>query len=172
MQSGIDFVRTQVDTAIATHAALLDSMSLHEGEADDPRYRGLCDRYLPRMRDHQGMLEDLRTTLGPDRNGVFLRKPVVSSRSLADAQTSDYERLESDLDLARRLEVAFKTFRDAGRSLRIEGLSRFGEIAERHHDDYSDDAKRLLLQMFVERADRVTEVRRRAADSRADSQIR
>jgi hypothetical protein len=169
MKSGIDFVRDRVDAAVAMHAALLDSMSNHESEADDSRYRDLCDRYLPRMRDHQCMLEDLRTTLGPDQDGVALRKPVGR---LADTRTSDYERLEADLDLARRLEVVFKTFRDAGRALRIEGLASFGEIAERHHDDYSADAKRLLLQMFMERADRVTEVRRRATDSRADSRIR
>ena len=172
MQSGIDFVRDQVDIAVAVHAALLDSMAHHESGADDQRYRDLCDRYLPRMRDHQTMLEELRTTLGPDRDGIAVPTPVGFGRSLADTRTSDYERLAEDLDLVRRLEVVFKTFRDAGRALRIDALATVGEIAERYHDDYSADAKRLLLQMFVERADRVTEVRRRATDSRADSRIR
>jgi hypothetical protein len=46
-------------------------------------------------------------------------------------------------------------------------------MAERHHDDYSADAKRLLLQMFVERAQEVTDgARTMAKDSRADSRIR
>jgi hypothetical protein len=120
------------------------------------------------MREHQLMLEDLRTKLGAGKNlGVRI------ARSPADARVSDYQRLSADLDLARQLEVTFKTFRDAGRSLRIDDLARLGEMAERHHDDYSADAKRLLLQMFMERAQDATEaVRRVAEDSRAASRIR
>jgi hypothetical protein len=168
MQSGIDFLRTQVAEAAAVHSSLLESMIYHESEADDQRYRDLCDRHLPRMREHQLMLDDLRNTLGAP---THLRVRVA--RSLADARVSDYQRLEADLDLARQLEVTFKTFRDAGRSLRIDVLSRLGEMAERHHDDYSADAKRLLLQMFIERADGAADtVRREAHDGRADSRIR
>ena len=168
MQSGIDFLRTQVAEAAAVHSSLLESMVYHESEADDQRYRDLCDRHLPRMREHQLMLEDLRSSLGAP---THLR--VRAARSLADARVSDYQRLEADLDLARQLEVTFKTFRDAGRNLRIDGLARLGELAERHHDDYSADAKRLLLQMFIEQAqDAADAVRRVAHDSRADSRIR
>jgi hypothetical protein len=183
MQSGIDFLRAQIDEAATTHASLLESIVFHESEANDQRYRDLCDRHLPRMREHQLMLEELRSTLGSAKGsnppaeliGV-IRKAAGSAlgtvRALADAPTSDYQRLEQDLDLARRLEVTFKTFRDAGRSLRIERLAKLGETAERHHDDYSADAKRLLLQMFIERADGAIEVTRAAADSRADSRFR
>jgi hypothetical protein len=182
MQNGLDFLRTQVDDAATAHALLLESVIYHEGEADDPRYRDLCDRHLPRMREHQLMLEELRGTLGVPRGsnppaelvGV-IRKAAGSAagivRSLADAPSSDYQRLSADLDLARRLEVTFKTFRDAGRALRIEGLARLGEKAERHHDDYSADAKRLLLQMFIERA-QGAEVVNATIDSRVDSRIR
>lgn len=168
MQSGIEFLRTQVAEAAAAHSALLESMVYHESEADDARYRDLCDRHLPRMREHQLMLEDLRTTLGAGQHlGVRI------ARSLADARISDYQRLSADLDLARQLEVTFKTFRDAGRNLRIDRLARLGEMAERHHDDYSADAKRLLLQMFIERAEGAVEaIRQVAHDSRADSRIR
>ncbi len=183
MQSGIDFLRAQIDDAAATHASLLESMIFHEGEANDPRYRDLCDRHLPRMREHQLMLEELRSTLGTAKGsnppaeliGV-IRKAAGSAlgtvRTLADAPTSDYQRLAQDLDLARRLEVTFKTFRDAGRALRIDRLAKFGETAERHHDDYSADAKRLLLQMFLERAEGASELTRAALDIRADSRIR
>jgi hypothetical protein len=170
LASGIDFLRAQVTEAAGLHTALLESMIYHESEANDSRYRDLCDRHLPRMREHQLMLEDLRVTLGTSDTRASLR---TIPRALADAATSDYHRLVADLDLARRLEVTFKTFRDAGRTLRIEPLARLGEMAERHHDDYSADAKRLLLQMFIERADGATEVVRLAAvDSRADSRIR
>jgi hypothetical protein len=67
--------------------------------------------------------------------------------------------------------VTFKTFRDAGRALRIDGLTKLGEMAERHHDDYSADAKRLLLQMFLERAQGSADVTRAVVDSRADFRI-
>ena len=169
MQSGIDFLRAQVDEATAIHSSLLESVIYHESEANDPRYRDLCDRHLPRMREHQLMLDELRATLGAGTPFPAIRV----TRGVADAPSSDYKRLSADLDLARRLEVTFKTFRDAGRSLRIDRLARLGETAERHHDDYSADAKRLLLQMFIERADGASDVVRVAAtDSRADSRIR
>jgi hypothetical protein len=170
MASGIDFLRGQIVEAAALHSTLLESMIYHESEANDSRYRDLCDRHLPRMREHQLMLEDLRLSLAAPAAPPSIRGVA---RTLADAPGSDYQRLVADLDLARRLEVTFKTFRDAGRTLRIDALARLGEMAERHHDDYSADAKRLLLQMFVERADGATEVvRLSAVDSRADSRIR
>jgi hypothetical protein len=169
MQSGIEFLRIQVEEATAIHSSLLESMVYHESEANDPRYRDLCDRHLPRMREHQLMLDELRTTLGAGTAFRGIRVP----HSLADARVSDYERLAFDLDLARRLEVTFKTFRDGGRQLHIDRLARLGETAERHHDEYSADAKRLLLQMFIERADDANDgIRAIENDSRADSRIR
>src|SRR5688572_16672331 len=161
MQSGIEFLRGQVDDAVAVHSSLLQSMVAHEAEASDARYRDLCELHLPRMREHQLMLEELRTVLGTESSpagappspsqviGVIKRAAGSAAgavRSLADAPVSDYQRLASDLNVARQLEVVFKTFRDAGRQLRIERLAKLGEMAERHHDDYSADAKRLLLQ--------------------------
>jgi hypothetical protein len=179
MQSGIEFLRAQVEEAAAVHASLLESMMYHESEANDPRYRALCDRHLSKMREHQLMLEELRTSLSaqhgknpPAELAGAIRKAVVGvARSLADSRSSDYERLSQDLDLARRLEVTFKTFRDAGRTLRIDGLAKLGEMAERHHDDYSAEAKRLLLQMFLERAQGSADVTRAVVDSRADFRI-
>src|SRR3982751_3145994 len=64
MQSGTDFLRDEVAQAAAIHASLLESMIYHASEADDSRYRDLCDRHLPRMREHQLMLEELRGDLG------------------------------------------------------------------------------------------------------------
>jgi len=169
MQSGIDFLRAQVAEAASVHSSLLESMIYHESEANDPRYRDLCDRHLPRMREHQLMLEDLRSSLSA--GATF--PPIRMAHAFADSPISDYKRLSDDLDMARRLEVTFKTIRDAGRSLKIDRLARLGEMAERHHDEYSSDAKRLLLQMFIERAHDATDgVGSMASDSRADSRIR
>lgn len=179
MQTGIEFLRDQVDEAVAQHAALLQSMTVHESEADDRRYGDLCSRHIPHMRQHQGMLEEFRKSLGarPAKGGASQLAGVVrqvagtafaAARSFADAPQSDYTQLLGDLAMVRQLEVTFKTFRDAGRQLGIAGLAQLGEIAERHHDEYSTDAKRLLQQMFVERAQGVTDIARPFADHRAD----
>src|SRR4051812_3335070 len=128
MKSGIEFVKSQIEGAIATHGALIESMDSHEAEANDARYRDLCERHLPHMREHQLMLQELRTVISTVQaaNPVEGVANVVEkaantaigiARSLADAKISDYERLASDLNLARELEVQFKTFRDAGRSM-------------------------------------------------------
>src|SRR4051812_42373100 len=64
MQSGIDFIKGQLDQAIALHSSLVASMTNHEGEAEDTRYRDLCERHLPHMRQHQSMLEEFRLVIG------------------------------------------------------------------------------------------------------------
>jgi hypothetical protein len=192
MQNGIDFLKEQLDDAVASHSALLQSMSDHESQANDARYRDLCDRHLPRMREHQRALEEFRATLGSNTTAsgsstnaggipmppspqdiVGAIKRVAGTalgvtRSFADTPQSDYTRLMGDIALARQLEVTFKTFRDAGRELHIDRLAQLGEMAERHHDDYSAEAKRLILQMFIERAQGAADVVRNVSDSRAD----
>jgi hypothetical protein len=176
MQMGIDFLRNQLDDAVARHDGLVQSITQHESEAEDLRFRDLCARHLPRMREHQRALEELRGTLGSDPAGNSIDIPgavnrvagtaVAVARSLADAPQSDYDRLSADLSLARQLEVKFRTFRDAGRELKIDGLARVGEKAERDHDDYSSDARRLLQSIFVERARGAAEVVRSVSDTR------
>lgn len=169
MTTGIEFLTSELREAAATHASLLESMTYHESEANDSRYRDLCDRHLPRIREHQLMLEELLVGLGAKASFGKVR----FAPSLADTPVSDYHLLVSDLNLARRLEVTFKTFRDAGRALHLTQLAKLGETAERHHDEYSADAKRLLLQMFVERAHEATDSTRVADDrSRVDTRIR
>jgi hypothetical protein len=182
MQTGIEFLKDQVDIAIAQHRALIDSMSDHESQADDQRYRDLCMRHEPRMREHQRMLENFRASLESPSTAMASTSPAdivgaakrmagtafAAARSLADTSQSDYARLIGDLALARNLEVTFKTFRDAGRQLGIDRLAQLGEVAERHHDDYSADARRLIQQMFVEHAQGAAEVVRGVTDARAD----
>jgi hypothetical protein len=179
MQTGIDFLKSQLDEAISYHAALLQSMADHEGEADDTRYRDLCELHLPRMRQHQMMMQEFQAILGapaapanPGEVAGAIRRTAGSvlgfAKGLADAPQSDFQRLSADIDLARKLEVIFRTFRDAGRELRIDRLARIGEMAERHHDEYSADAKRLLVQLFVERAQGAREIVSGLSDNRAD----
>jgi hypothetical protein len=153
MDRGTDFLRSQVNNAVMQHGAFLRALEDHESQAEDPRFRDLCTRHIPTMREHQRMLEDYQRTLGTEA-GVA-KKAVGAAlgvaRDLADAaRESDFLRLVGDIVMARQAEDTFKTFREAGRMLNIEPLAEIGETGERHHDAYVKEANRLCQQMFVE----------------------
>lgn len=153
MDRGTDFLKSQVNNAVMQHGAFLRALEDHESQAEDPRFRDLCTRHIPTMREHQRMLEDYQRTLGAEA-GVA-KKAVGAAlgvaRDLADAaRESDFLRLVGDIVMARQAEDTFKTFREAGRMLNIEPLAEIGETGERHHDAYVKEANRLCQQMFVE----------------------
>jgi hypothetical protein len=167
MESGIDFLRSQVNNAVMQHNTFLRSVVDHESQAQDQRFRDLCSRHIPRMREHQRMLEDFQRVLGngDSRNegnplesiGGALKRAAGSAlgmaKELADApRQSDFLRLVSDIVMARQAEDTFKTFREAGRQLGIQQLADIGDIGERHHDEYVKEANRLAQQIFVEHA--------------------
>ena len=166
MDSGIDFLRSQVNNAVMQHDTFLRSVIDHESQAQDQRFRDLCSRHIPRMREHQRMLEEFQRTLGtaesrsdnPLENiGGALKRAAGSAlgmaKDLADApRQSDYLRLVTDIVMARQAEDTFKTFREGGRQLGIQQLAEIGDIGERHHDEYVKEANRLVQQMFVEHA--------------------
>jgi hypothetical protein len=153
MDRGMDFLKSQVSNAVMQHGTFLKNLEDHEGQADDPRFRDLCTRYIPMMREHQRMLEDYQRELGAEA-GVgkkVMGAAMGAARDLADAaRESDFLRLVGDIVTARQSEDTFKTFREAGRALNIERLYQIGEMGERHHDQYVKDANRLVQQMFVE----------------------
>ena len=155
MQRGIDFLKSQVSLAVLQHRTFLQAIEDHEAQAEDPRFRDLCSRHIPHMREHQRMLESFHRELGGSEGVV--RKAVGAAlgvaHDLADVATqSDYLKLVGDVVMARQAEDTFKTFRDGGRALGITRLSELGDIAERHHDAYAREANRLVQQMFVELA--------------------
>lgn len=167
MDSGIDFLRSQVNNAVMQHDTFLRSVVDHESQAQDQRFRDLCSRHIPRMREHQRMLEEFQRILGSadSRNdaspleniGGALKRAagtaIGMAKDLADApRQSDFLRLVSDIVMARQAEDTFKTFREAGRQLGIQQLADIGDVGERHHDDYVKEANRLVQQMFVEHA--------------------
>jgi len=166
METGIDFLRSQVNNAVMQHDAFLRSVVDHESQAQDQRFRDLCTRHIPRMREHQRMLEELRREIGSaearsdnpleDLGGTLRRvagSALGMAKDLADApRQSDYLRLVSDIVMARQAEDMFKTFREGGRQLGIQQLAQIGDIGERHHDEYVKEANRLVQQMFVEHA--------------------
>lgn len=167
MDKGGNFLKAQVHNAVAQHHAFLKGLEDHESQADDPRYRDLCTRFIPAMRDHQRMLEDYQHELGAPNAGVLKRAlgaTANAARDLADSvREDDFLRLVGDIVLSRQAEDTFKTFREAGRALGLQRLAEIGETGERDHDAYNRDANRLVQQIFVE------QVREGDMNLRADS---
>jgi hypothetical protein len=155
MDRGIDFLKSQVNNAVMQHRTFLENLQDHERQAEDQRFRDLCSRHIPRMREHQRALEDFQQRIGAEAGFAkkALGKALGVARDLADAaRESDFLRLVGDIVTARQSEDTFKTFREAGRTLGIEELARIGETGERHHDEYVHEANRLVQQLFVEHA--------------------
>jgi len=167
MDTGNDFLRSQVHNATAQHGAFLKTLEQHESQAEDPRFRDLCTRYVPTMRDHQRMLEQYQQEIGEGDAGLLKRAlgaTASAARDLADAaRESDFLRLVGDIVMSRQSEDTFKTFREAGRALGITRLAEIGEAGESGHDAYNRDANRLVQQLFVE------QVREGRQDLAADS---
>ncbi|MGK2934381.1 MAG: hypothetical protein ACSLFE_03955 [Gemmatimonadaceae bacterium] len=153
MDRGTDFLKSQINNAVMQHGAFLRALEDHEGQAEDPRFRDLCTRHIPDMREHQRMLEEYQQTLGAEAGmgKKAMGAALGMARDLADAaRESDFLRLVGDIVMARQAEDTFKTFREAGRALNIEALAQIGEVGERHHDEYVKEANRLVQQIFVE----------------------
>jgi hypothetical protein len=172
MDSGIAFLKSQIDNAVIQHGAFVSALEAHEAQADDPRFSDLCARHLPHMRAHQSMLEEYQSQLGGDSG---IAKTVAGSaagvvRDLADAaRESDYLRLVGDVVMARQSEDAFKMFREAGKMMGSRTLQEIGDIGERHHDAFVKEANRLVQHMFVEHVQGVDGVARRSARTRLDA---
>ena len=153
MDRGIDFLKSQVSNAAMQHGALVKNLEDHERQAEDPRYRDLCSRAIPHMREHQRMLEDYQKELGAEAGlgKTVVGKALGVARDLADAaRESDFLRLVGDIVTARQSQDTFATFREAGKTLANPQLQKIGEVGEAHHEQFVRDANRLVQQMFVE----------------------
>ncbi len=153
MDRGIDFLKAQVNNAVMQHQTFLQALEDHEGQAEDARFRDLCGRHIPRMREHQRMLEEYQQQLGAESGFVkkAMGKALGVARDLADAgRETDFLRLVGDIVMARQAEDTFKTFREAGKILANSQLQQIGDTGERHHDEYVKEANRLVQQIFVE----------------------
>ena len=175
MDRGVDFLKSQVANAVMQHDTLLQSLIDHEKQAEDPRFRDLCSKHIPAMREHQRMLEDYARQLGAEQGTAkkALGKALGMAKDLADAaRESDFLRLVSDIVMARQSEDTFKTFREAGKMLGNQQLQQLGDHGEKGHDEFVRDANRLVQQMFVEHvrgttAGDVAATTGRTADSRS-----
>jgi hypothetical protein len=153
MEKGTDFLKSQVNNAVMQHKTFVDSLSAHADQAEDERFAVLCRKYLPRMMQHQRMLEQYQQTLGAEAGTakkVMGRILEVGKEVVDSARETDFLRLVGDIVMARQSEDTFKTFREAGRQLGIQELARIGDVGEREHDDYVAEANRLAQALFVE----------------------
>ena len=155
MDRGIDFLKSQINNAVMQHGTLLKNLEDHEKQAEDPRFRDLCSRSIPQMREHQRMLERYQQDIGAEA-GVgknLLGKAMGVARDLADAaRESDFLRIVGDIVTARQSQDTFATFRFAGKELANPQLEQIGQVGERHHEEFVREANRLVQQMFVEHA--------------------
>ena len=155
MDRGLDFLKSQISNAVMQHGTLLENLQDHEKQAEDPRYRDLCSRAIPQMREHQRMLEEYQKQIGAEAGmgKKALGKAMGVARDLADAaRESDFLRLVGDIVTARQSQDTFATFREAGKALANPQLQRIGEVGEQHHDQFVREANRLVQQMFIEHA--------------------
>ena len=153
MDRGIDFLKSQINNAVMQHQTFLQNLEDHEGQAEDQRFRDLCSRYIPQMREHQRALEQYQQQIGAELGAgkKILGKALGLGRDLADAaRESDFLRLVGDIVTARQSQDTAFTFREAGRQLGNDQLSQLGEQLEKHHADYVRDANALVVQLFVD----------------------
>jgi hypothetical protein len=155
MDRGPDFLKSQINNAVMQHQTFLRNLEDHEKQAEDPRYRDLCSRHIPRMREHQRMLEGLQQAVGAELGAgkKALGAVLGVGRDLADSvRESDFLRLVGDIVTARQSQDTAFTFSEAGRMLGHAQLQQVGDTLLSHHKDYVDEGNRLAVQMFVEHA--------------------
>ena len=155
MDRGMDFLKSQINNAVMQHRTLLENLADHEAQSEDQRYRDLCSRFIPRMREHQRMLEDYQASIGAETGAAknLLGKALGKARDLADAvRESDFLRIVGDIVTARQSQDTFATFRFAGQQLGITRLQQLGEHGEREHEEFCREANKIVQQLFVEHA--------------------
>ena len=163
MDKGIEFLQSQVNSAVAAHRTFVESLKTHASGAKDPRFRDLCQKYLPSMMQHHGMLEQYQSTIGAGEGTIKKAMGGVlgTAREWVEAATGDdYLSLVGDIVMGRQLEDTFKTFREGGRALGDDALARLGDVGEADHDRYVQEANRLVQQLFVEHVQVPAAVRR------------
>jgi hypothetical protein len=170
MDRGTAFLRRQINNAVAQHDRFVWALEDHEEQAEDLRFRDLCSRHIPYMRQLQRVLEEYQSQLAVStglgrENGI-----AAGGRDLADAaRESDFFRLVGDIALARQAEDTFKTFREAGKMMGYKTLQEIGDVGERQHDAYVKEANRLVQHMFVEHVHGIDRTAQQSAVERLDA---
>lgn len=175
MDTGRDFLRAQLNNAIAQHQSLVESLRDHAEQADDPRFRQLCQKHLPHMEKHQGMLEEYGKSIGADGGGGLkgaLGSMLGKARGAVDAmRETDFLRVVGDIVMIRQAQDTFGTFAKAGERLGEQRLAELGRTGEQEHDTMQKEFNQYCVESFVDHAQgRVVEGDRsaRQADTRTN----
>lgn len=154
MEHGSDFLKAQVNNAIMQHRTLMDNLEDHAKQADDARYRALCERYLPHVRDHQTQLESYGSSVGAE-GATGLKKAVGgllgAARDAVDAvREDDFLRIVGDVVTIRQAQDTFGTFARVGEKIGDPRLTELGRKGEQEHDTMQREFNALTQEMFVE----------------------
>jgi len=154
MYRGKDFLKAQINNAVMLHKTLVENLVDHAKQADDPKYRALCEKYQSRMSEHQTDIESYATSIGAEGSGSI--KKVVGAvlgkaRDAVDSlRESDFLRLVGDIVTIRQTQDTFATFAAAGERLGDTRLAELGRNLERVHDEMQKEFNHLVAAMFVE----------------------
>lgn len=154
MDTGRDFLQAQLNNCIAQHKALADSLRSHAEQADDPRYRNLCQQHLPQIERHQGMLEEYGRTVGASGGGGIkgaIGSVLGMARDAVDSvRESDFLRVVGDIVMIRQAQDTFATFARAGEQLGEQRLAEIGRMGEEEHDTMQRQFNQYCAQLFVD----------------------
>ncbi len=154
MDTGRDFLRSQVNNCIMQHQALLEAIRDHVDQADDPRYRELCSKHLPHMERHQGMIEEYGKSLGATGGGVLknaLGAVLGKARDAVDAmRETDFLRVVGDIVMIRQAQDTFATFARAGEKIGDARLAEIGRTGEKEHDTMQHEFNAYIADLFVD----------------------
>jgi hypothetical protein len=155
MDKGRDFLKAQVNNAIMQHRTLLENLEDHREQAEDDRYRQLCDRYLPHAREHQQQLESYGSSIGAEGDtglkGV-LGAALGKARDVADAvREDDFLRIVGDVVTIRQSQDTFTTFAEVGEQLGEVRLADLGRRGATDHGRMAEEFNDLTNQLFLER---------------------
>lgn len=154
MERGRDFLKAQVNNAVMQHKTLLENVEDHAKQADDGRYRALCQKYITGMQEHQRMIEAYATSIGSEGPGVVKRAlgaALGKARDTVDAmRETDFLRLVGDIVTIRQAQDTFATFAAVGERIDEPRLAELGRTCERAHDEMQREFNQLVRSMFVD----------------------
>ena len=154
MKRGRDFLKAQVNNAVMQHKTLMENLADHAKQADDGRYRSLCEKYITRMQTHQTMLESYAASIGSEGPGAVKKAigaALGKARDTVDAmRETDFLRLVGDIVTIRQSQDTFATFAAAGERIGEPKLTELGRTGEREHDEMQREFNELVRSMFVE----------------------
>ncbi len=153
MQKGKDFLRAQVSNSIMQHRALLESLSDHVKQAEDKRFRELCERHSSSMLAHQKELEEYAASIGVEAQGgvkEMLGAALGKAKNAVDAvRQSDFIRIVEDIVMIRQAQDTFATFAAVGEKIGEARLNDIGRRLERAHDSMQKEFNLLCQDVFV-----------------------